>query len=121
VSSICVSPLSFIDNGLIHTFPRQRTKQWRIVGRAVFYAVRVLWKESLWVCLYILLLQGNGSVNTFHLRRRIFGGVKGKKAISSSQSFLLFRRYCTAKMKNANKIVVREPVGRRPYGIPTRW
>jgi hypothetical protein len=43
----------------------------RIVGNVVFYAVRVVSKESLWVCLSILLsLLGNGSVNMFQRQQR---------------------------------------------------
>jgi hypothetical protein len=52
--------------------PRQR----RIVGGVVFYTVRAVSKESLWVCLCIpLSLLGNCSVNTFPRQRRIVGGV----------------------------------------------
>jgi hypothetical protein len=48
----------------------------RMFGRVVLYLVRVLSKESLWVCLCIpLSLQGNGSVNMFSQQRRIVGGV----------------------------------------------
>jgi hypothetical protein len=47
-----------------------------IVGRVVFYLVRVLSRESLWVCLCIpALLLGNSSVNTVPRQRRIVGGV----------------------------------------------
>jgi hypothetical protein len=47
-----------------------------IVGRVIFYAVRVLSKESLWVrlCIPVSLL-GNNSVKTFSRQRRIVGGV----------------------------------------------
>jgi hypothetical protein len=38
----------------------------RIVGYVVFYAVLVISKESLWICLFIpLSLLGNSLVNTF--------------------------------------------------------
>jgi hypothetical protein len=57
---------------LSKTFPRQR----EIVGDVVFYAVHVVSKESLWVCLCILLsLLGNGSVNKFPRQRGIVGDV----------------------------------------------
>jgi hypothetical protein len=47
-----------------------------IVGGIVFYTVRVVSKESLRVCLWIILwLLGNGSVNTSPRQRRIVGGV----------------------------------------------
>jgi hypothetical protein len=47
-----------------------------IVGRVVFYAVRVVSKKSLWVCVCIpLSLLGNGSVNTFPRQREIAGDV----------------------------------------------
>jgi hypothetical protein len=47
----------------------------KIVGGVVFYAVRVVSKMSLWVCLYILSLLGNGLINTFSLRGRIVEGI----------------------------------------------
>jgi hypothetical protein len=48
----------------------------RIVGCVILYAVRVLSKKSLWMCLCIpLSLLGNNSVNTLPRQRRIFGGV----------------------------------------------
>jgi hypothetical protein len=48
----------------------------RIIGRVVFYTVRVVSKESLWTCLCIpLSLLGNGSTNIFPRQRRIVGGV----------------------------------------------
>jgi hypothetical protein len=48
----------------------------KIVGRVIFYAVHVLPKESLWVCLCIpLLLIGNSSVKLFPSQRRIVRGV----------------------------------------------
>jgi hypothetical protein len=48
----------------------------RIVGLVVFYAARVVWKESLWVCLCIpVSFLGNGSVDTFPRQRRIVEGV----------------------------------------------
>jgi hypothetical protein len=48
----------------------------RIIGRVIFYAIRVLSKEGLWVCLHIpLSLLGNGSAKTFSWQRRTVGGV----------------------------------------------
>jgi hypothetical protein len=48
----------------------------RIVGCVVFYAVHVVSKESLRVCLCIpLSLLGNGSINTFPRQRGIVGGI----------------------------------------------
>jgi hypothetical protein len=48
----------------------------RIVGRVIFNTIRVLSKESLWVCLSIhLSLLGNNSIKTFPRKRRITGGV----------------------------------------------
>jgi hypothetical protein len=45
-----------------------------IVGRVIFYTVRILPKESLWVCLCIpLLLLGKNSVKTFPRQRKIIG------------------------------------------------
>jgi hypothetical protein len=46
----------------------------KIVGH-IFCVVRVVSKESMWVCLCILLsLLGNGSINTLSRQRRIVGG-----------------------------------------------
>jgi hypothetical protein len=48
------------------------TRNNRIVGHVIFYAVRVLSKESLWVCLCIpLSLLDKESVNTFPRQRKI--------------------------------------------------
>jgi hypothetical protein len=48
----------------------------RIVGSFVFYTVRIVSKQSLWVCQCITLsLQGKGSVNTFPWQRGIVEGV----------------------------------------------
>jgi hypothetical protein len=56
--------------------PTNTRKNRIIVGRTIFYAVRVLSKESLWVCLCILLsVSDNNSVNTFPQQRRIVGDV----------------------------------------------
>jgi hypothetical protein len=66
-------------NVSVKTLPRQRihTHASRIiVGRVLFCAVRVVSKESLWICLCIpLSFLGNGSVNTFPRQRGIVGGV----------------------------------------------
>jgi hypothetical protein len=87
--SLCVSLLSLLCNGLVKSIPpfgaRQRfgihvrmemiACNRRIVGHVIFYAVRVLSKESLWVCLCIpLSLLGNNSVQTFPRQQRIVGG-----------------------------------------------
>jgi hypothetical protein len=48
----------------------------RIIGLVIFYVVSLLWNETLWVCLCILLsLLGNNSIKTFPRQRRIVGGV----------------------------------------------
>jgi hypothetical protein len=45
-------------------------------SHVILYAVRVISKESLWVCLYILLsFLGNGLVSALRQQRRIVGGV----------------------------------------------
>jgi hypothetical protein len=78
---VCVSLQSFQGNGSVKFIPPFYAKQrlgrhlptakntsynTRIVGRLIFYAVFVLSKGSLWVCLCILLrLLGNNSVKTF--------------------------------------------------------
>jgi hypothetical protein len=47
----------------------------KTVGGAIFYAVLVVSKKSLWVSLYIpLSLLGNGAVNTFPRQKRVIGG-----------------------------------------------
>jgi hypothetical protein len=60
-----------------HVPPAKKSHKNRgIVGRVVFYAVRVVSKKSLWVYLCIpLSLLGNDSVNTFPRQRIIVGGV----------------------------------------------
>jgi hypothetical protein len=89
--SICLSLLSLQDNGSVNCISRFGTRQRpgkhvpaatntrnnrRIVGRVIFYAVRVLSNGSLWVCLCILLsLYCKNSVKTFTRQRRISGGV----------------------------------------------
>jgi hypothetical protein len=45
----------------------------RIVGSVIFCAVRVLWKESLWICVSVVSLLGNNLIKTFS--RGIAGGV----------------------------------------------
>jgi hypothetical protein len=87
---VCVFLLSLLGKGSVKCIPpfvaRQRldkhvpaatnTDSRRIVGRITFYAVRVLSKVSLWVCLYIpISLLGNNSVKTFLRQRKIIGGV----------------------------------------------
>jgi hypothetical protein len=69
-------------------------KQRRIVGRVVFYAVRVISKENLCIP---LSLQGNGSVNTFPLQCRIVGGVVFYAVLvvsKESMRLILPRTYC---------------------------
>jgi hypothetical protein len=88
--SVCVTVLSLLVNGSVKCIPpfvfRQRLGKHfpaatnthnniRIVGRVIFYAVRVLPKREyvgLSVCLSLL---GNSSVKTFPLQRIIIGGV----------------------------------------------
>jgi hypothetical protein len=86
---VCVSLLSLQCNGSVKCIPlfgaRRRLGKHvpaamnarnnrRINGRVIFYAIRVLWKESLWVCLCIpLSLLNNNYVRTF-LRQRIIVG-----------------------------------------------
>jgi hypothetical protein len=66
---LCVySPLSFLGNGLARTWLQNECtcNNRRLVEYIVLYVVRVVPKESLWVCVCItLLLLGSGSVNTF--------------------------------------------------------
>jgi hypothetical protein len=54
-ASMCIL-LLLLGNGLLCTFPRQQIQDTKIfVGSAVFYAVRDLPKQTLWVCLFIPL------------------------------------------------------------------
>jgi hypothetical protein len=70
-TSMCI-PLSLLGND---TVPYQRI-QARNVGSFDLYSVRVVSKESLWVCLVNpLLLLSNGTVNTFPRHRIIVGSV----------------------------------------------
>jgi hypothetical protein len=65
---MCIS----LGNGSVRTLRLYR----RIVARVVFFAVSVVSKESMWVCLCIpLSLLGNGLVNDFPRPRGIAGGV----------------------------------------------
>jgi hypothetical protein len=65
--------VSLLGNGSVDTNTRNNRK---FVGSIVFYTIRVVSKESLWVCLCIpLSLLGNGSVNTLPRQRRIVGDV----------------------------------------------
>jgi hypothetical protein len=54
--------------------PKNTRSSARIVGRIVLYAGLVS-KESLWLCVPLLSLLGNGSLNTFPQKRRIVGRV----------------------------------------------
>jgi hypothetical protein len=59
----------------------------RIVGRVIFYAVRVL--KSLWDCVCISLsLLGNSPVKTFPRKRRIVGRVFYAVRVVSNKSTL---------------------------------
>jgi hypothetical protein len=59
-----------------HVPAAKDTRNSRRIGHVIFYAVRVLPKETLWVCLCIpLSLLGNKSVKTFPRERWISGGV----------------------------------------------
>jgi hypothetical protein len=88
--SVCISLLSLQGNGSFKSSPpfgaRQRLgkqvpsatniRNNRIVGPVLFYAVRVLSKESVWVSLCLpLSLLGKNSVKTFPPERRIIGAV----------------------------------------------
>jgi hypothetical protein len=69
---VYVSPLSFARQRLCKHVPAATdTRNNIIVGHAVFCAVRVVSKESLWVsaCVSPYRLLGNGSVNTFPRQR----------------------------------------------------
>jgi hypothetical protein len=84
-------PLSLLSNGSVNYIPsfmaRQRignhvpaatytSNNRRIVGHVVFYSVRVISENSLWVFLCITHpLLGKGSVNTLPWQRRIVRGV----------------------------------------------
>jgi hypothetical protein len=71
--SICVLLLG---NGSVNTFPRQRIHATRIGGRVVLCTIRVVSKESPWICLCIpLSLLSNEVVNTFPRQRRIAADV----------------------------------------------
>jgi hypothetical protein len=71
---ICIPPI-VTRQRLSKHFPAATNTHNRRIGRVVFCAVRVVSKESLWVCLCISLsLLGNGLVNTFLRQRRIGGG-----------------------------------------------
>jgi hypothetical protein len=68
----------------------------RTVGRFVFYAVRVVSNESLWVCLCIpLSLVGNNSVKMFPRQRRIVGGVVfyAVHVVSRESRFLVLPKF----------------------------
>jgi hypothetical protein len=77
--SVCAALLSLLGKGSVKWIPpffaRQR-QQYKIVGRVIFYAVRVLSMESLWVslCITLSLLRSNW-VKTFPRQQRIVGGV----------------------------------------------
>jgi hypothetical protein len=74
---VCVSPLSLIGNASLNTFRGNEytSNHRRNVRCVVFYAVRVVSMECLWVFLCILPLRGNVVVNTFPLHRRMVEGV----------------------------------------------
>jgi hypothetical protein len=75
--SLCVCMCILSSKGSVKRYRGNEyaRKNGRIVGRIVFFAVRVVSKESLWVCVCIpLKLLGNGSVKTFPRQRRIVGG-----------------------------------------------
>jgi hypothetical protein len=89
--SACVFLLSSLGNGSVKCTPpfcsrqqlgkhvpaaKNTNNKRRIIGRVIFCVVRVLSKESLWVCQCIpLSLLGNGSVTTFPRQRRVVVGV----------------------------------------------
>jgi hypothetical protein len=75
--SVCISPSVVARQQLGRQVPvAKNTRNSRGIVDVVFYGVRVVSKENLWVSLCIpLSLLGNGSVNTFSRQRRIVGGV----------------------------------------------
>jgi hypothetical protein len=98
--SVCVSHPIVARQQIGKHFPTAKnTRNNRSVGRVVFYAVRVVIKESLWACLCNpLSLLGNGSIDTF-TRQQILCGVflyaarvvlRESSAIGSSQNFLFY-------------------------------
>jgi hypothetical protein len=75
---ICVFPRIVVRQRLGRHVPvtKNTRNNIRVVGGVVSYKVRVISKESLWVCLCIpSSLPGNGSVNTFPRQQRIVEGV----------------------------------------------
>jgi hypothetical protein len=98
--SVCVFPLIVARQRLCKHVPATTNTRnnRRIIGRVVFYAIRVVSKESLWVCLSIpLLLLGNGSVNTFSRQPKIVGGVifyQVRVVLKESKGLILPRTSC---------------------------
>jgi hypothetical protein len=111
--SACVSLLLLLGNDSVKCIPpfgaRQRlgkhvptatntSNDKRTVGRFIFYMVRVLTRESLWVCLCIpVSLLGKESVKMFLLQRRIFGDVffyEVRVVIKESRRLVLPRTSC---------------------------
>jgi hypothetical protein len=61
----------------------------------VSHAVRVVPKESLWVCVSTVSLLGNGSENTFPRQRRNFGGVVFIRSVSCQRKVEIISRTYT--------------------------
>jgi hypothetical protein len=89
---LSVSLHSVLGNGWVNVPTATNTRNnSRIVGRVIFYAVRVIPKGSLWVCLCIPpSLLGNNSVNTFPRQWRIGGVVFYAVRVVSKESRRLF-------------------------------
>jgi hypothetical protein len=108
--SSCLSILSLQGNGSVNCIPHFIAKQRldkhvstqkntgnirRTLGRAIFYAVRVFWNESLWVCLCILQsFLENNSIKTVPRQRRMVGGVVfyALRVVSKESRRLLLHR-----------------------------
>jgi hypothetical protein len=86
--SIYVFLLSLLGNSTVNTLPRQRTNATteELLCASFFYAVLVVWKESLWICVSPLSLLGNNSVNTFPLQRTVICIVFYAVLVVSKQS-----------------------------------
>jgi hypothetical protein len=95
----CIPPFGIRQRLGKHVPPATNTRNdRRIIGRVIFYAIPILSKESLWVCLCIpLSLLGKNSVRTFPRQRRIVGGVVFYAACvvsKKSRQFVIPRTSC---------------------------
>jgi hypothetical protein len=81
----------------------KNTSHNRIVGRVIFYSVRVLTKESLWVSLCISLsLLGNNTMKIFPLQRIVGGVIFYSVRVISKKS----RRLLVVMRNKMEKIIV---------------